>query len=82
MRFELLSEEEIANISAPRPQIKKVRTLCFIKLKKLKKIKCPYFFIFGPGAEILAISSSDNSSNLTLLTSNKEMVIFRLLGPN
>ena len=36
--------------------------------------------IFGPGAEILAIFSSDDSSNLTLLASNKEMVISRLLG--
>ena len=27
VRFELLLEEEIANISAPGPQIKKVKTL-------------------------------------------------------
>ena len=32
VRFELSSVEEIANISAPGPQIKKVRTLCFLKL--------------------------------------------------
>ena len=32
VRFELSSEKEIANISAPGPQIKKVRTLCFLKL--------------------------------------------------
>ena len=32
VRFKLSSEEEIANISAPWPQIKKVRTLCFLKL--------------------------------------------------
>ena len=32
VRFELSSEEEIANISAPGPEIKKVRTLCFLKL--------------------------------------------------
>ena len=32
LRFELSSEEEIANISSPGPQIKKVRTLCFLKL--------------------------------------------------
>ena len=32
VRFELLSEEEIANISAPGPKIKKVWTLCFLKL--------------------------------------------------
>ena len=32
VRFELSSEEEIANISAPGPQIKKVRPICFLKL--------------------------------------------------
>ena len=32
MRFELSSEEEIANISAPGPKIKKIRTLWFLKL--------------------------------------------------
>ena len=32
VRFELSSEEVIANISAPGPQIKKVRTLCFFKV--------------------------------------------------
>ena len=32
VRFELSLEEEIANISAPGPRIKKVRTLCFVKL--------------------------------------------------
>ena len=32
VRYELSSVEEIANISAPGPQIKKVRTLCFLKL--------------------------------------------------
>ena len=31
VRFELSSEEEIANISAPGPQIIKVRTLCCLK---------------------------------------------------
>ena len=29
---ELSSEEKIVNISAPVPQIKKVRTLCFLRL--------------------------------------------------
>ena len=37
VRFELSSEEEIAIISAPGLEIKKVRTLCFLKLSKLKK---------------------------------------------
>ena len=46
VRFKLLSEEEIANILAPQPQIKKVRALCFLKLLKLKKRKCPQFFLF------------------------------------
>ena len=32
LRFELSPEKEIANISAPGPEIKKVRTLCFLKL--------------------------------------------------
>ena len=32
VRFELLSEKEIANILAPEPQIRKVRTLYFVKL--------------------------------------------------
>ena len=32
VRFKLFSEEEIANILTPGPQIKKVRTLCFLKL--------------------------------------------------
>ena len=32
VRFELSSEEEIVNISAPGPRIKKVRTLCFLQL--------------------------------------------------
>ena len=41
VRFELSSEEEIANISAPVPEIKNVRTLCFLKLLKLKNGKWP-----------------------------------------
>ena len=32
VRFELTSEEEISNISAPGPKIKKVRTLSFVQL--------------------------------------------------
>ena len=32
VRFELSSEEEIANILAPGSETKKVRTLCFLKL--------------------------------------------------
>ena len=41
VRFELSSEEEIANISAPGPKIKKIRTLYFLQLSKFEKAKCP-----------------------------------------
>ena len=37
------SKEKNANILAPGPLIKKLTTLCFPKLLKLKKRKCPYF---------------------------------------
>ena len=37
VRFELSSEEEIAIISASWLKIKKVRTLCFLKLLKLNE---------------------------------------------
>ena len=33
------------NISAPEPQIKKIRPLYFLQLLKLKKIKCLHFLI-------------------------------------
>ena len=39
VRFELSSEEKIANISAPRPKNKKIRTLYFLQLSKLEKAK-------------------------------------------
>ena len=32
VKFELSSEEEITYFSAPGPEIKKVRTLCFLKI--------------------------------------------------
>ena len=38
------SRGENANILAPGPQIKKLRTLSFLQLLKFKKLKCPYFF--------------------------------------
>ena len=41
VRFKLSSEEDIANISAPGPQIKKIRTLSFLQLLKFEKAKCP-----------------------------------------
>ena len=40
VRFELSSEEKIANISAPGPKIKKIRTLYFLQLSKFEKAKC------------------------------------------
>ena len=39
VRFELSSEEKIANISAPGPKIKKIRTLYFLQLSKFEKVK-------------------------------------------
>ena len=41
VRFKLSSEEEIANILAPGPKMKKIKTLYLLKLLKLKKGKCP-----------------------------------------
>ena len=41
VRFELSSEEEIVNILAPGLKMKKIKTLHFLKLLKLKKGKCP-----------------------------------------
>ena len=37
VRFKLSSEEEIANISAPGPKIKKIRALYFLQLSKFEK---------------------------------------------
>ena len=37
VRFELSSEEEIANISAPGPKIKRLRTLYFLQISKFEK---------------------------------------------
>ena len=54
VRFELSSVEEIANISAPGPQIKKVRTLSFLQLLKFEKSKCPYFFDLWPRSRDIA----------------------------
>ena len=48
LRFELSSVEEIANISAPGPQIKKLRSLSFLQLLKFERAKCPYFFYLRP----------------------------------
>ena len=49
------SKGENANIVAPGPQIKKLRTLSFLQLLKFKKAKYPHCLIYGSGADILAI---------------------------
>ena len=62
--FEAQEEEEVplsmgkkTNISAPGPQIKKIWILCFIKLQKLKKRKCPWIFILWHGSRDIGIIS-------------------------
>ena len=42
------------HISAPGPQIKKLRTLSFLQFLKFEKARYPFFLIYGPGAKILA----------------------------
>ena len=37
-------KEENGHISAPEPQITKIKVLCFLELQKLKKAKYLYFF--------------------------------------
>ena len=49
------SRGENANILASGPQITKLRTLYFLKLKKLKKRKCPYFFYLRSRGRDMAI---------------------------
>ena len=61
-RFELSSVEEIANISAPGPQIKKVRTLSFLQLLKFEKEKCPYFFNLWPRGRDIGLFSLDDGT--------------------
>ena len=55
MKYIVSSSEQNANILAPGAQIKKLRTLSFLQLLKFEKAKYPYFFIYGQGAEILAL---------------------------
>ena len=56
VRFELSSEEEVANISVPGPKIKKIKVLYFLQLSKFEKAKWLSFFNHGPGAEIWPFS--------------------------
>ena len=48
VKYVVLSIGENANISAPGPQIKKLRTLSFLQLLKFEKATCLYFFDFWP----------------------------------
>ena len=57
VRFELSSEEEIANISAPGPKIKKVRPLSFLQLLKFEREKCPQICDLWPRSLVIAIFS-------------------------
>ena len=56
VRFELSSEEEIANISVPGPKLKKIRTLYFFSFQSLRTQSDFSFLIHGPGAEIWPFS--------------------------
>ena len=46
---------ENGRISAPEPQIKKIRVLYFLQLLKLQKAKCLYFFCLWPRSRDMAI---------------------------
>ena len=59
---------------------KKLRTRSFLQLLKFEKAKCPYFFIYGPGAKIWALSPLDDTTYFTSQVSKDEMAISRLRG--
>ena len=46
------------HISAPGPQIKKLRTLSFLQLLKFEKAKYPYFFDLWPRGQDIGILST------------------------
>ena len=81
VRFKLSSEEEIANISAPGPQIKKLRTLCFLQLEKLKKRKCPYFCDLWPRSRDMMTSSFEARVVRFKLSSEEEIDNILAPGP-
>ena len=81
LRFELSSEEEIANISAPGPQIKKLRTLCFLQLEKLKKRKWPYFCDLWPRSRDMMTSSFEAWVVEVKLSSEQEIANISAPGP-
>ena len=56
------SKERNGHISAPGPQIKKLRTRSFLQLLKFEKAKCPYFFHLWPRGRDMAIFSIWNLS--------------------
>ena len=85
MGFDIIEINLVSSVVFPitlhlRGDKKKLMTLSFLQLLKFEKTKCPYFFDLWPGTEILAISSTYDSSNLTPRASNEEMVISRLQG--
>ena len=53
---------ENANISAPGPQIKKLRTLSFLQLLKFEKAKYPYFFNLWPRGRDIGLFSLDDGT--------------------
>ena len=52
-----LTRRENANILAPGPNIKKLRTLYFLQLLKLEPAKCPLFFYSRPRGQDICIFS-------------------------
>ena len=51
-----------AHISAPGPQIKKLRTLSFLQLLKFEKAKFPYFFNLWPRGRDIGLFSLDDGT--------------------
>ena len=51
------------HISAPGPQIKKLRTLSFLQLLKFEIVKYPYFFNLWPRGRDIGLFSLDNGTN-------------------
>ena len=80
-RFVVSSEEEIANISAPGPQIKKLRTLCFLQLEKLKKRKWPSFCDLWPRSRDMMTSSFEARVVGFKLSSEEEIASISASGP-
>ena len=50
------------HISAPGPQIKKLRTLSFLQLLKFEKAKYPYFFNLWPRGRDIGLFSLDDGT--------------------